>query len=163
MIWLISENPISLAGGWGWRLIYTGRAHPGACSLRPSYHFLFFLIQSGVALHWRKSSWILLYNSTPVSGVATNIIVVYIPQLTTPDLRSGLAGYCPTRFNAFGSRLKPVFLMTTRTRPMISCPYSDAVPICFWFSTVQHYLGNDLDYPKTQQLIPDCWDALSPL
>ena len=71
------------------------------------------------------------------------------------DQGSGLAGYCPTRFNAFGSRLKPVFLMTTRTRPMISCPYSDAVPICFWFSTVQHYLGNDLDYPKTQQLIPD--------
>jgi len=25
---LISENPIYLAGGWGWRLIYTGRAHP---------------------------------------------------------------------------------------------------------------------------------------
>ena len=25
---LISENPIYLAGGWGWRLIYIGRAHP---------------------------------------------------------------------------------------------------------------------------------------
>jgi len=25
---LIPFNPIHLAGGWGWRLIYIGRAHP---------------------------------------------------------------------------------------------------------------------------------------
>jgi len=25
---LIPENPVPLAGGWGWRLIYIGRAHP---------------------------------------------------------------------------------------------------------------------------------------
>ena len=27
--YIIIENLIYLAGGWGWRLIYTWRAHPG--------------------------------------------------------------------------------------------------------------------------------------
>jgi len=34
--------PIYLAGGWGWRLVYTGRAHP----LETFLKFLFFLLES---------------------------------------------------------------------------------------------------------------------